>query len=316
MSSFVWGMKSAIIWGSLPLVKSHVLDMHSAAFSPMMFPATSTRGSARLQLTRQSINDKMPSTAILHYFDDPGRAEATRVALAYAGKDFQDNIMGFPEYDACKWAGKGLPVLEMDGAEYTQSTALLRYAGKLGGLYPDDALAALKVDEIVMIGEDVMANMFTCFGQKDDTVAKAVLDGKVSVVEGVTVKASVPRWQPRMTFLVESIKTLVDMLVAKLAANPSSKFFVGSSPTIADLQVHALIKNFEANFLTGIPTTHIADTAPTLMEMQAALLEDPKTPPRLPLGKGEGLLRFQGINTHRIEDRSHPLATVGMAEDI
>ncbi|CAM9638873.1 unnamed protein product [Ectocarpus fasciculatus] len=211
----------------------------------------------------------MPSTAILHYFDDPGRAEATRVALAYAGKDFQDNIMGFPEYDACKWAGKGLPVLEMDGAEYTQSTALLRYAGKLGGLYPDDALAALKVDEIVMIGEDVMANMFTCFGQKDDTVAKAVLDGKKTTEHVRDGTATVP-------MDLNNIKTLVDMLVAKLAANPSSKFFVGNSPTIADLQVHALIKNFEANFLTGIPTTHIADTAPTLMEMQAALLEDPK----------------------------------------
>jgi len=34
---------------------------------------------------------------------------------------------------------------QMDGGEYTQSTALLRYAGKLGGLYPDDALEALKV---------------------------------------------------------------------------------------------------------------------------------------------------------------------------
>ncbi|CAM9830355.1 unnamed protein product [Ectocarpus fasciculatus] len=101
-----------------------------------------------------------------------------------------------------------------------------------------------------MIAEDVLTNMFKCMGQEDDTVAKGVLDGK--------------------------IKTLVDMLVSKLAANPSSKFFVGSSPTIADLQVHAVIKNFEADFLTGLPTTHIADTAPTLMEMQAALLEDPK----------------------------------------
>ncbi|CAN0135392.1 unnamed protein product, partial [Ectocarpus fasciculatus] len=89
----------------------------------------------------------MPSTT-LNYFGLPGRGEATRVALAYAGKDFEDNRMGFPEYGACKWAGKGLPVLEMDGAEYTQSTALLRYAGKLGGLYPDDALAALKVHSI------------------------------------------------------------------------------------------------------------------------------------------------------------------------
>ena len=35
--------------------------------------------------------------------------------------------------------------LQMDGAEYSQSTALLRYAGKLGGLYPECPLAALKV---------------------------------------------------------------------------------------------------------------------------------------------------------------------------
>lgn len=33
----------------------------------------------------------------------------------------------------------------MDNEAYTQSTALLRYAGKLGGLYPEDPLAALKV---------------------------------------------------------------------------------------------------------------------------------------------------------------------------
>ncbi|CAN0074205.1 unnamed protein product, partial [Ectocarpus sp. 4 AP-2014] len=217
----------------------------------------------------------MPSTATLNYFGLPGRGEATRVALAYAGKDFEDNRMGFPEYGACKWAGKGLPVLEMDDAEYTQSTALLRYAGKLGGLYPDDALAALKVDEIVMIAEDVMANMFKCMGQEDDTVAKGLLEGK--------------------------IKTLVDMLVAELAANPSSKFFVGNSPTIADLQV----RNFEANFLTGLPTTHIADTAPTLMEMQAALLEDPKVP--LPYTCCEGVLRFQGVSIHlMIEERASP----------
>lgn len=33
----------------------------------------------------------------------------------------------------------------MDGVEYTQSMAMLRYVGKLGGLYPEDPLAALKV---------------------------------------------------------------------------------------------------------------------------------------------------------------------------
>ena len=33
----------------------------------------------------------------------------------------------------------------MDGTDYTQSLALLHYAGKIGGLYPEDPLAALKV---------------------------------------------------------------------------------------------------------------------------------------------------------------------------
>ena len=56
----------------------------------------------------------------------------------------------------------------MDGTDYTQSTALLRYAGKLGGTYPECPLAALKVDEIVMIAEDVFINLFSTMGKKDE----------------------------------------------------------------------------------------------------------------------------------------------------
>ena len=56
----------------------------------------------------------------------------------------------------------------MDGTDYTQSTALLRYAGKLGGTYPKCPLAALKVDEIVMIAEDVFINLFSTMGEKNE----------------------------------------------------------------------------------------------------------------------------------------------------
>ncbi|CAN0544128.1 unnamed protein product [Laminaria digitata] len=56
----------------------------------------------------------------------------------------------------------------MDGTDYTQSTALLRYAGKLGGLYPEDPLASLKVDEIVMMAEDVFSNLFSTVGEQDE----------------------------------------------------------------------------------------------------------------------------------------------------
>ena len=43
-----------------------------------------------------------------------------------------------------------------------------------------------------------------------------------------------------------------------------------------DSQVHALIAEVESDVLTGIPPTLIKDTAAPLMEVQAALLEDPK----------------------------------------
>ncbi|KAK1939309.1 Glutathione S-transferase [Phytophthora citrophthora] len=39
-----------------------------------------------------------------------------------------------------------LPVLELDGVVYAQSMAITRYAAKLAGLYPSDALNALKAD--------------------------------------------------------------------------------------------------------------------------------------------------------------------------
>ena len=55
----------------------------------------------------------MPSSMTLHYFDFTGRAEATRLALAYTGKDFEDHRMNFQEYGASKWAGQGLPVLDV-----------------------------------------------------------------------------------------------------------------------------------------------------------------------------------------------------------
>eukprot|EP00752_Nemacystus_decipiens_P018570 g16649.t1 len=191
----------------------------------------------------------MTASMTLNYFPMPGRAEATRVALAYAGKEFDDKRLSGAEYGGSKWAGKGLPVLELDGAEYSQSTALLRYAGKLGGFYPDDPLTALKVDEIVMIGEDVLSQIFKCMGQKDDTVANGLLEGK--------------------------LKALLEVMVTKISASPS-KFCVGDSLTIADLQVHAVLKNVATNAFTGISTAVINDIAAPLLEVQAAVLEDPK----------------------------------------
>eukprot|EP00904_Undaria_pinnatifida_P011749 jgi/Undpi1/7704/HiC_scaffold_23.g10177.m1 len=70
----------------------------------------------------------------------------------------------------------------MGGNDYTQSTALLRYAGKLGGMYPEDPLEGLQVDEIVMMLEDVFLNLLPLLSESDEN--KKV--GSIAVMVAVT----------------------------------------------------------------------------------------------------------------------------------
>ena len=50
-------------------------------------------------------------SAVLNYFGIPGRAEATRVALAIAGVDYEDKRLSFPEFGASSF--KALPVYQV-----------------------------------------------------------------------------------------------------------------------------------------------------------------------------------------------------------
>eukprot|EP00904_Undaria_pinnatifida_P011731 jgi/Undpi1/7689/HiC_scaffold_23.g10162.m1 len=185
---------------------------------------------------------------VLHYFGIPARGEATRVALAVAGVDFVDKRMAFEDLPACRF--KTVPVYEMDGTDYTQSTALVRYAGKLGGTYPEDALEALKVDEIVMILEDVFINLFGTMGEKDEA--------------------------KKVNYAPFALKELLGDVARKAAANTRSVFCVGNSITIADITLHAVVATVQAGFLTGIPTTMVEDIAPSLKAIDDAVMEHPK----------------------------------------
>ena len=82
----------------------------------------------------------------LTYFDfDGGRAEPLRIAFHAAGVEFEDDRISFPEFGEMRgnWRFNAVPVLEIDGTVVTQSNAMNRYVGKMGGLYPTDDLQAL-----------------------------------------------------------------------------------------------------------------------------------------------------------------------------
>lgn len=89
------------------------------------------------------------SNVCIKYFDIKGKAEYVRLAFAIGGVDFTDERVPFAEWKETKpnmrW--HYLPELTLTTAEgeqvtVGQSNAILRFAGKLTGLYPSDVRRA------------------------------------------------------------------------------------------------------------------------------------------------------------------------------
>ena len=95
----------------------------------------------------------------LLYFDGAGRAETIRIALHAGGVDFTDTRFAGKDWPTIKPTTPlgSVPVLKVDGVMHCQSVALARYAGKLGGFYPEDPVQALIVDEAIESLNELMA---------------------------------------------------------------------------------------------------------------------------------------------------------------
>ena len=105
----------------------------------------------------------------LLYFDfDFWRAEAPRLIMHVGGIEFEDKRFGHrEEFAKLKAAGEfpfgSVPVLVIKDSDTTttiaQSPAIMRYAGKLCGMYPDDPTAAALVDQVIDSANDATAKV-------------------------------------------------------------------------------------------------------------------------------------------------------------
>ena len=117
------------------------------------------RGMKRKE-TEQEKHDQ--PTLKLYYFDIKGKAESIRLICAYAGLKLEDyRFSNRDEFLAIKASSRlpfgQVPMLEIDGKHaMAQSTAIMRYLGKLSGLYPTtDHILAQKVDAVMDQAADV-----------------------------------------------------------------------------------------------------------------------------------------------------------------
>ncbi len=191
----------------------------------------------------------------LTYFDfDGGRGEPIRIAFHVAGIDFEDKRISFPEFGEMRQSTRfnSVPVLEIDGAEVTQSNSLSRYVGKMASLYPDDALQALYCDEVLGALEDLSHYIVQTFGLQDEELKLA----REKLVEGWL---SVYLWG-----------------LEKLLARGGGEYFAGNGLTVADLRAFVQIRSLRSGNLDHVPKDLVQRLAPGLVEHQERIGSDPR----------------------------------------
>ena len=190
----------------------------------------------------------------LTYFDfDGGRGEPIRIAFHAAGIDFEDHRISFDEFmktrDDMRFTCA--PELEVDGVTVTQSNSMLRYVGKMAGLYPEDDLQALYCDEAMDAVEDLLHQIVQTFGLKGDELKaarKKLADGWLSVF----------------------VNGLADIL-----ERGGGEYFADNRLTVADIKVYVQIRSLRAGTLDHVPTDFVDKLAPSLVAHEERTGTDP-----------------------------------------
>jgi glutathione S-transferase len=179
----------------------------------------------------------------LSYFDfHGGRAEPARLALAIGGIAFDDHRFAFPEFaEVRKTTPFGqVPVLHVDGIQVTQCDSILRYVGKLAGLYPADPMQALFCDEVMFVVEDASIKIgptFRMTGEEQKAARLALVNG------------SIPQY---LGWLEQQLKA------------HGGEYFADQRLTVADLKVFVDVRGLNSGRLDHVPTDLVEKVAPAL----------------------------------------------------
>jgi glutathione S-transferase len=202
-------------------------------------------------------NQSSDTKLTLIYFPIGGRAEAIRLTAAVGGISFTNKTMSFAEFTEAKANPDNkmpfdqLPLLQMmetDGTSrtITQSDAILRYFGKLAGLYPTDEVLALEVDELVNILQDTITPLaMTVRG----AVKTHIKDTDWTPEEKIQIRE---RWFA--TDLPKFLGKIENTLKAS-----TSGWLVGDGATIADIRLYVDLTWIAGGIFDGVPTSFLDD---------------------------------------------------------
>lgn len=181
----------------------------------------------------------VPTKIIFHYFNFPGRGEASRIALRFANIAFGDRRISFSDWKNVKssfqpW--EHLPILEADDVTVFHSINILQYIGRFTGLIPSTAAEEFKMNEILCACEDVVAAI-SSIGPFEDQEKKLEARRALCVPGGA----------------VHKIVSKFDRFLGDRSFVAADKF------TIGDAALFAMLCSLTSGTFDGFPTTMLDD---------------------------------------------------------
>lgn len=195
----------------------------------------------------------MPKLKLTYFDFHGGRAEPVRLALHIGGVAFEDHRFTSAEFaEVRKSTPFGqVPTLMVDGVQVTQCDSILRYAGKLAGLYPTDAFQALLCDEVMYVVEDASVKLGPTFRMMGDAQREA----RTALVNG-------------------SIPVYLGWLQSQLQAH-GGEYFADNRLTVADLKVFVDVRTLNSGRLDHVPADLVEKVAPALNAHMQRIAQTP-----------------------------------------
>eukprot|EP00484_Ammonia_sp_Unknown_P026517 CAMPEP_0197029602 /NCGR_PEP_ID=MMETSP1384-20130603/9020_1 /TAXON_ID=29189 /ORGANISM="Ammonia sp." /LENGTH=258 /DNA_ID=CAMNT_0042458805 /DNA_START=41 /DNA_END=813 /DNA_ORIENTATION=- len=200
------------------------------------------------------------------YFGFGGRAAPLRLAAFLGGLSYEDHFETFDEHGQAKkqgtrrWCGMPeLTILDKDGKELAtagQSNACLRYIGTLAGLYPQNPVLRVLVDEILDSVEDMIQMMSPSIKEKHKDKKKKA---RLALMED----DKLPYWLSKFE--------------KRLAENEQrgykNGYFVSDELSIADLKFYYQIANILSGNIDYLDPDKLTEACPRIRNLAKVIGE-------------------------------------------
>ncbi|GLE07055.1 hypothetical protein PINS_up016924 [Pythium insidiosum] len=182
----------------------------------------------------------------LTYFKIDGRGSAVRAALHVAGIPFEDERIPFDEtFHAIKhkFPFEKVPVLEVDGEVIAESQAMLRFVGRIGGLYPvNNPELALLIDEVLGAYDDMISMLVPSIKERDPQKKKIMRE---ELIDG--------RLQQHLEQLDQRLQHLQLVRSKQIGVEPGLE--TKHDVLIHEILVWDYVRMFRGDFLEHVPKT-------------------------------------------------------------